>query len=109
MEAKEAITEWHKHEMLDRISCVVLMFDSLVREHRACDLMASEIDNAGDVLASLYQRAGAIRFDESATAPMQVEAQPASLEDMPQDIVAAVAQGWCAPVNANKVMDTDLA
>lgn len=52
--------EYHKHELMDRIHCVNEMFQSLVVEHLAADLLRKEIDAAAKVLGDLYQAAGNI-------------------------------------------------
>lgn len=58
------ITEFHKHELLDRIHAINVMFDQLVVDHKAASLIAADIEATGEALADLYQKAGQIRFPD---------------------------------------------
>ena len=58
------IDEFHRHELLDRIHCVGVMFDELVASHTAAELIKSDIAGVSEKLAALYQRAGEVRFHE---------------------------------------------
>ena len=57
------ITEFHKYELLDRIHCVAHMFDELIYDHPAADLIRDKIVAASDTLHAAYQAAGVMRFE----------------------------------------------
>lgn len=56
----ETVTEWHKHELLDRAHTLELMFNELLAEHPAAALLPAEIEQASEALHRLYQRAGEV-------------------------------------------------
>lgn len=62
--APAAFDEFSKHELLDRVHTVNMMFDELVVDHPAAALLRKEIDEVAAHLAALYQQAGNVRFDD---------------------------------------------
>jgi hypothetical protein len=55
------IDEFHKHELLDRVHCINEMYQVLISDHPAADLIRAEIDAVGGMLADLYQKAGELK------------------------------------------------
>jgi hypothetical protein len=60
MEDTEINDPFLKHELLDRIHCINVMFAQLVAEHPAAVLLRAEIDAIDAQLAELYQQAGGL-------------------------------------------------
>lgn len=54
----KTLNEFHKHELLDRIDCFNRMFEELIANHPAAQLVKTEIDNVALELSGLYQAAG---------------------------------------------------
>jgi hypothetical protein len=59
----EEITEWHKHEMLDRLHCLHHMFEELIAEHPAASLLPIELNMLSEALGAAYQAAGQVYLD----------------------------------------------
>lgn len=57
------ISDYHKHEMLDRSHTLEVMFDELIVDHPAAVLLEKEIEQAQKALARLYQRAGEVGLE----------------------------------------------
>lgn len=57
------LTEWHLHEMLDRLGCICHTADQLLEGHAAYSALKEPIDKAIAALAEAYQAAGNLRFE----------------------------------------------
>jgi hypothetical protein len=58
------VDEFHKHELMDRIHCINMMFNELILTHPAAPSVKEKIDKAENALAELYSAAGEERFKE---------------------------------------------
>jgi hypothetical protein len=67
------VSELHMHELMDRCSSLVLIFDTLVVNHPAAMNYEFEINICLDAMSHLYQVVGADRFprDEKLVAEKQ--------------------------------------
>jgi hypothetical protein len=59
----DAIDEFHRHELIDRLHCVRSMFHVLICDHPAATLIQPELDAIDSALSEAYQKAGRIDFD----------------------------------------------
>lgn len=84
-----------KHELLDRLHSIVFLFDELVRDHPAAELLRKETDEVSRHLGQLYQRAGTIRFDVPDDRPKV--AAPAMAEPSDGAIYEAVSERAATP------------
>lgn len=55
----------HYHEMMDRAHCVEDMFDMIVVDHRAAEVLTTEVDLAAEALADLYQAAASLHHEKA--------------------------------------------
>lgn len=60
---KDGIDEISKHELLDRISCINIIFESFIVDHPASSLLEQDIKTIENKLFNLYQKFALIRFD----------------------------------------------
>lgn len=60
MRESQPLDEFHIHELLDRAHCINEIFNILIAEHAAANLIQPEIINAQVALSVLYQAAGQI-------------------------------------------------
>lgn len=58
------IVSGHYHEMMDRASCLIVLFNSLVVKHSAASLCPTIIEMVDNQLADLYQKAARLDFDK---------------------------------------------
>jgi hypothetical protein len=57
------ITIGHKHEMMDRTNVLANIFQTMIVDHPAASLLKKEIDEIGEKLGGLYQRAAQVYID----------------------------------------------
>lgn len=60
----EQLDKYHRHELCDRIHCITQMFEELVAQHPAAQLMHEQLSKVSDELNNAYQQAAQIHFQK---------------------------------------------
>lgn len=57
------INDGHYTTFMDRASCVDVMFNTLVAKHSVAELLKTEVEKVGEMLAEVYQAAGRLAYN----------------------------------------------